>query len=452
MGWGRTSVSETPQAGASPPRGPRAEPPALELRLVSTEEALDALEPAWSTLHQESGARVFQSFEWLRTHWKHLGEHDPRRKLHVIVLAEGDRVVCIAPLQVEVVPTLGPIKLRRLEFLGTGLTDYLDVLTARGFEERCFEQIASHLAARPAAFDVIALCDIPDASLTHAGLLQALRRHGFEGTAFVSEQCPQTVLKATWKETLDAFEGRGKHLRERKKAFAQLQQRFKVELEVCRNEEDLARDVQEFMEMHQRRWTSVGQKGVYAEPATVTFQLEVARRFFSRGWLHLSFLRVDGARHSVLCSFKHGGLLTVYLTGFGEAGAATKYSPGLAHHWLCMEDLIPQGVEVYDFLRGTEPYKYKCGAVDVPNWTLQLFRGGDRLARAKQAIALLRASLARRLDKERLAFEHQRQIHRLLSAGMARYLWGRVHLTVRDGWTKLRSPEKSLTVGRATRP
>jgi CelD/BcsL family acetyltransferase involved in cellulose biosynthesis len=445
-----TRALEAREAGKVPPRGLGDDPTELELRLVSTAAEFDALQPAWSTLHQDCGARVFQSYEWLRTLWKHVGEQDPRRTLHVVVLAEAGRVVCIAPFQIEVVPALGPLSVRRLEFVGAGLTDYLDVLMVKGIEDRCFERIASHLAAHSAAFDVISLCDIPDDSTVHAGLHQALRRHGFEGTCFVSEQCPQTALKSTWPETLAAFEGRGKHLRERRKAFAQLKQRFKVELEVCRNEEDLAHAVEDFIEMHQRRWTSSGQKGVYAEPAVAAFQLEVARRFFDRGWLHLSFLRVDGARVSAHCSFRHGGLLTVYLTGSGDAGEATKYSPGLAHHWLCMEDLIPQGVVVYDFLRGIEPYKYKCGAVDVPNWTLQLFRSGARLPRAKHAIALLRASLIRRLEKERMAFEHQRRAHGLISAGMARYLRSRVLVMWRDGLTKLRAPEKSLSAERGS--
>ena len=447
-----TMASVARQAGLVPTRGLRADPPELELRLVSTAEAFDALEPAWSALHQDCGARVFQSYEWLRTLWKHTGEQNPRRTLHIIVLAEAGRVVCIAPFQIEVVPVFGPIALRRLEFLGTGLSDYLDVLTVKGLEERCFDRVASQLATRSPAFDVISLCDIPNDSPVHERLHQALRRHGFDGAAFVSEQCPQTLLKATWKETLDAFEGQGKHLRERKKALAQLQQRFRAELEVCRNEQELSRDVEAFMELHQRRWTSSGQKGVYAEPEVAAFQREVARRFFERGWLHLSFLRVNGTRVSAHCSFRHEGVLSVYLTGSGEAGEATKYSPGLAHHWLCMEDLIPQGVVVYDFLRGIEPYKYKCGAVDVPNWTLQLFCGRARLARVKHAAALLRASLDRRMEKERLAFDHQRKTHGVLTTGMARYLWGRVQVTLRDGLTKVRAPEKSLTAAGRDRP
>jgi CelD/BcsL family acetyltransferase involved in cellulose biosynthesis len=422
---------------------------ALDLRLVSTAEAFDALQPAWSALHQESGASVFQSYEWQRAWWRHLGEPHPDRELHVIVLEVSGRLVGIAPLQVELVPGLGPLRLRRIGFLGGVLTDHLDVLIATGFEDRCFDRIAAHLAARPVPFDVISLGDIPDASPTRPGLLQALRRHGFEGEAFVSEQCPRTQLLASWKETLASFDGN--HRRQLSKRCRQLQERFKVELEICRREEHLADDVEAFIQMHQHRWTSIGRKGVYADPAVAAFQAEVSRLFFGRGWLYLSFLRVDGVRISALCGFKYRDELAYYLNGTGEAGEAWKYSPGLVQHCLCMEDLIPQGVRVYDFLRGTERYKYECGAADVPNWTLQAFRGGARLARARNAVALLRESLARRLEQERLAFDHQRRSHGLLSAEMARHLWGRIHVTFRDGLTKLRTPEKSLTAVRGPR-
>jgi CelD/BcsL family acetyltransferase involved in cellulose biosynthesis len=422
---------------------------ALDVRLVSTAAGLDALQPAWSSLHLESGASVFQSYEWQRAWWRHLGEPDSHRELHVIVLEASGRVVGIAPLQVELVPALGPLTLRRLGFLGGVLTDYLDVIIARGFEDRCFDRIAGHLAARSVSFDVISLGDIPDASPTRLGLLQALRRHGFEGDAFVSEQCPRTRLLATWKETLASFDGN--HRRQLSKRCRQLQERFTVELEICHREEDLSADVEAFIRMHQHRWTSIGRKGVYADPAVAAFQAEVSRLFFGRGWLYLSFLRVDGARISALCGFKYRDELAYYLNGTGEAGEAWKFSPGLVQHCLCMEDLIPQGVRVYDFLRGTERYKYECGATDVPNWTLQLFRRGTRLARARNAVALLRESLARRLEQERLALGHQRRTHGLLSAEMARHLWGRIRVTIRDGLTKLRAPEKSLTAERGPR-
>lgn len=438
----RSLIPETPIPPA--PRGAGlAGGGGLELRVVATAAGFDALREDWTALHQAAGARVFQSYEWQRAWWRHLGEPDRQRSLHLVALSHAGRLVGVAPFQLERVPGLGPLRLRRLSFLGAVLTDYLDVLLLPGFEARGHEALAAHLATVRGAFDVLSLGDLPDASPTREGLLAALRRHGFQGEAFVSERCPRTALKETWKATLDSLGGQ--HRRQLAKRCRQLQEHFTVELEVCRRREELDRDVEAFMAMHQHRWTSVGRRGVYADPPVAAFQREVARSFFDRGWLYLAFLKLDGARVAALCGFKHGGELAYYLNGVAEVGEARRFSPGLVQHCLCMEDLIGQGVRVYDFLRGTERYKYECGAVDVPNWTVQAFWGGARLSRLRNAAALLREALWRRAEQERLAFAHERRSHGLLSRGLARHLWRRATATLRDGLTKLRAPEKSLT-------
>jgi CelD/BcsL family acetyltransferase involved in cellulose biosynthesis len=440
-----TTPSTSPETPSSTAPGGAGEAGAgvLELRVVETAAGFDALQEAWSSLHEASGAGVFQSYEWQRAWWRHLGEQDRRRSLHLVTLSRAGRLVGVAPFQVERIPALGPLRLRRLSFLGTVLTDYLDLLVLPGFEADCHEALAAHLAALRGSIDVLSLGDLPDGSATREGLLAALRRHGLQGEAFVSERCPRTALQETWKATLDSFGGQ--HRRQLAKRCRQLQERFTVELEVCRRREDLDRDVEAFMAMHQHRWTSVGRRGVYADPPVAAFQREVARGFFDRGWLYLAFLRLDGARVAALCGFRHGGALAYYLNGVAEFGEARRFSPGLVQHCLCMEDLIGQGVRVYDFLRGTERYKYECGAVDVPNWTVQAFWGGARLPRLRNAVALLRESLGRRAEQERLAFAHERRTHGLLSRGLASYLWRRAAATLRDGLTKLRAPERSLT-------
>ncbi len=429
-------LSRAPDAPAGV--GSRAD---VELRVVRSTGELDALEPAWEALQEACGARVFQSFAWQRAWWRHLGERQPSRELLVLVATADDRVVAIAPLFVETLRPLGLLRLRRIAFLGTGLTDYLDVLVAQGFEGRSLERFAGYLAENGSRRDVVSLCDIPDASPTGALLVEALRRRGFTGAAFVSERCPRTHLKGTWQETLDSFEGG--HRRHLAKRVRQLSSAFKVELEIARNDETLARDVDEFMSMHQRRWSGIGKRGVYADAQVVEFQREIARAFFRRGWLFLAFLRVDGRRVAALCGFKHRGELAYYLGGVGDVGEVSRYSPGLVLHALCMQELIAEGVGIYDFLRGTERYKYACGAVDVPNWTILMFRG--ELSKPAHAIALLQESLARRIGDERRAFAHQRRLHGLLSRQMAKYVGRRLFTTLRDGLKKLRSPEKSLS-------
>ena len=415
----------------------------LDLRVVSSTAELDALQPAWIQLHTESGASPFQSFEWQRIWWKHLGEQVPARRLHVVVLSAGAEPVAIAPFMIESVRIAPLIGLRRLVFVGTGLSDQLEPIVRPGLETVACDLVASHLAAQAHAFDLLSLADMPEAARTREPLLSALRRHGFEGKAFVAEQCPRTVLKNSWRETLDGWDGR----RRRKLGWRirQMHKSFEVEVEMHRGGQGLAANVDEFIDMHQQRWTSLGRRGVYSDPTVAAFQHEVAQAFAHRGWLLLAFLRVDGTRLVSFCGFQKDDQVFIYLTGMRDPGEARRFAPGIVLHALCMESLLPKGLRRYEFLRGIEEWKYECGAVDVPNWALLLFRPDAHSARLKHMVALLQESLARRADQEWTAFHHQRRLHGHFSLGLARYLWSRTRQTLRDGMIKLRAPEKSLT-------
>jgi CelD/BcsL family acetyltransferase involved in cellulose biosynthesis/glycosyltransferase involved in cell wall biosynthesis len=421
--------------------------PALSLRVVSSPADFDALEPAWTRLHEESGASVFQSYEWQRTWWDEVGCRAGHHELFIVVLELVERVVAIAPLFVERVPILPFVKLRRLTFLGTGMTDYLDVLLAKGSERPCLVRIAEYLAERRQVYDMLALCDIPDSAPTHLLLFEALRDNGFEANRFANEQCPRLALKSTWKDTLASMAG--EHRRQLSKRLRQMREHFAVELQICGREKDLDEDIDDFIRMHQGRWNSVGKKGVFAERHVADFQRKVARRFFRRGWLFLAFLCVDGRRIAALCGFEHNRVLSYYLNGMDECGNARKYSPGLVLHCLCMEEVIRRGAIVYDFMRGTERYKYEFGAKDVANWTLVAFPSGASLAKFKSSAALLNESLARRTSHEKLALQHHLETHGFFSRETVRYLAEHAETTLRDGLVKVRAPEKSLAAATA---
>ena len=438
MGYDGTAIAVRQTAGSA------ADDAYLDVRIVSSAADFDALRPSWSRLHADSDTSVFQSWEWQKTWWKHLGQPAAAHRLHIVVLTQRGDVVAIAPFVVETIAIAPLVKLRRLTFLGAGISDYLDLLVRKGLESTCCERIAALLAEDAGAFDVLSLPDLPDGSRTRGPLVEALRRHGFEGNVFVAEQCCRSLLKTTWNETLDSFHGH--HRRQLRWRRRGLEKRFAVELDVCASEERLPDDLEEFMQMHQQRWVRVGRKGVYADQAAAAFQREIAGIFCRRGWLFLAFLKIDGLRVASFCGFRHRGELAVYLTGMRDPGEAGKFSPGIVLHAMCMEAMTGQGVRTYDFLRGVEPYKYKCGAVDVPNWAISMFRGTARFGRLKNVIALLQASLSRRIEQEMLAFRHQRMVHRLLSAAMGRYLRSRLSATVRDGLKKLRAPEKPITL------
>ena len=429
------------EAGRSASPGRRTTP--IAARVVTSTEGLDALGPAWSALHEASRAGVFQSWEWQRTWWRHFGEADPKRRLLVVVLEAGEEVCAIAPFFVEEVPVVPGFGLRRLSFIGSGLTDYLDVLVAKGEEQPSCEEIALCLDRQRKQYEVIWLRDLADGSRMRVPLLAALQRHGFEGHAFPSEQCPRLALQPSWKETLASFAG--KYRRKATGRIRKLNETHKVEFEISDKEADIVSDVDDFMAMHQHRFVQAGKKGVYAEAVVSDFQREIARSFFRRGWLRLAFLKVDGKRMASICGFAHRGEFAHYLSGMRESSEVARYSPGITLIFLCMEAMNLQGIRFYDFLRGTEPYKHEMGAVDVPNWSILMNHRGARLARIKNAVCFLGESLARRAGQERIAFNHHRARHGALSVDTARYVWTRVGVILRDGIKKLRAPAKSLT-------
>jgi CelD/BcsL family acetyltransferase involved in cellulose biosynthesis len=416
----------------------------LQLRVVSSAEELDGLRASWSALLEESGATVFQSFEWLRAWWKHFGQPDRHRKLHVLVLESQGQAQAIAPWFVETV-SIGPgVRVRRLHFLGHGMTDYLDLVVRKGLESDACERFAAHAALHD-GFDLVALQDIPDSSPCRTPLYDALNRHGFAGQSFVNEQCPRLTLEKSWKDTCFKLDVGRKSSHRIANRIKKIRESFEVELEVCRDAARLDADIDEFMTQHQALWTARGKAGVYADPAAAAFQREIARGFFGRGWLYLAFLKVDGKRLCSFCGIKYRDVLANYLGGSVAEGEVSKHSPGLILQYLSIENAMDEGVRVFDFLRGTEKYKYDAKGVDAPNWTLLLYRGGARTARLKNRVALLEESLVRRAGQERIAFEHARSEHGLWSEGMAQWLRARAVQTVQDGLKKLRQPEKSLT-------
>jgi CelD/BcsL family acetyltransferase involved in cellulose biosynthesis len=381
----------------APPRARAAPGGRLELRVVEHASELDALEREWNALLERSDASVFQSFEWQRTWWRHFGEGRRGARLHLVTLRDGDGLAAIAPLYVERV--LGPLRLRRLLFVGHRDSDYLDVLAARGREAECAEALAAHLSAHPEVFDVAVLEETPDRSRIGRALCEAFVRRGWATSRFVQERCPQTALAKTWEETIARFDIANR--REVRRRLRNMRKEHAVELEVVPPGSAVEPAMREFVDMHQERWARDGWWGAFADPGLADFHRDVAERLSRRGWLFLAFLRVDGWRCAVNYGFSFGGSASVYLTGARAVPPGlARHSPGRTLHALGMQWAIERGRMLYDFMRGSEPYKYELGAIDVPNWTVVAYPRRPRRTEAKHALHRFLAAAARRSRRE----------------------------------------------------
>ena len=334
--------------------------PWAELRWTGTERlrasvvrdlaGLTGLEAEWRALASLCPtATVFQTWEWNVSWWHHF-RRVPGRGLRVLLLRAPDgTLVGLAPLMTSF---WYATPLRRLSFLGTGTSDYLDVLAAPGWEDAVAEGFYGYLENSRG-------WQIAD--------FQQLREGGFlrdrppaEGSRLVSqdapgEPCPYLALPPAWEMLL---QGLGKKTRTNigyyDRALAKV---YEVDVGFVRDEADVDAALARLFELHQRRWNQRWLPGAFAGRRVQAFHREAARRLLAQGWLRLFHLRLDGLTQASLYCFAYGDRLCYYQGGFEPTLA--RLSLGTVLTGRAMQSAITEDRQVFDFLRGDEPYKAK---------------------------------------------------------------------------------------------
>ena len=101
------------------------------------------------------------------------------------------------------------------------------------------------------------------------------------------------------------------------------------------------------------------EKDEYMTEERVGFFRSMARLTTGMGLLKLFFLEIDGQSVATALCFDYGPSRMLYNSGYDpEFGY---YSVGLLLNALCLRNAIEQGKGYFDFLRGSEPYKYHLG-------------------------------------------------------------------------------------------
>jgi CelD/BcsL family acetyltransferase involved in cellulose biosynthesis len=136
--------------------------------------------------------------------------------------------------------------------------------------------------------------------------------------------------------------------------------------------ETLEADLEDFFAMHR---ASEGEKGKFMGPERAGFFARIARTFQPLDLLSLDFLEVGGKRVACTFSFTYSGTFYLYNSAFDPSAAAL--SPGIMIAVLLIRRCIERGMGRFDFLRGTERYKFDLGAERLPLHTATITRPDD---------------------------------------------------------------------------
>lgn len=346
-------VLQTPAATAICVDAPRP----LHVRVCSSWSDLEAFRAQWNhLLRTAAGVGIFSTPEWLAAWWRSYGAG---KELAVLLFfAPNDELVGLAPLYSDTRKAAFGRKLRVLRLVGDGSrdSDNLDFIVRSGYEGECAKRLLSWLRDW-SDWDLCVLDTLPGTSLFGESLLRHLRATDW---CLLEQRSPHLFISLphSWEGYLQRLAPEFRPLLTRYPR--RLRARYKVDVYQCTRTVDLEKNLASLFSLHRKRWHERGAEGVFVNPNRRRFYQEVASTFLKRGWLEFWLMDLDGSTVAAQFCFLFGDTAYLLQEGFDPRYANEKV--GYALRGEVLQDLIRRGVRRYDFLAGSDTYKFAFGA------------------------------------------------------------------------------------------
>ncbi len=329
--------------------------PPMPIDILTSLDELRSLEPLWRDLwHRDPAATPFQSPDWVLPWFRHFGSGE------ILTLAARGNggLEALAPLFIlrdedDASESLGML-------IGTGNTDYLDVLATPG---AAIDEMLAKLAA--------ADCALWDLQQLRAGspLLAAAAPGGFEDLVEPQDACLVLSIADAGDELQNIS---STHFRKKLRYYGRsLEREGPVTFETPAPA-TLDEFLQALFDLHAARWKVRGLPGMLAAEVDQAFHRDVARRMLASGTLRMVAMRTGDRIVAIFYGFAHHHTVYYYLGGYDPA--LEKLSPGTLIVAHAIAEAVRRGATTFDFLRGAEDYKYAWGAQDRQNQRRRLIR------------------------------------------------------------------------------
>ena len=305
-------------------------------------ESLQEIQTEWEELLSLSPVNtLYLTPQWQQVWWETFG--DGKKMAGFYVRSSGD-VMAIASLarQGDAVTFMG----------GPETFDYNDFLVRPGFEPTFFGQLLQCLEEK--SFNTLTLYSLAENSPTLAYLPERARQEGYRVEVTEEDVAPGLALPSTWEEYLALLSKKDRH--ELRRKFRRLESKENWRWYCLDDEEQVNARLDDFLRLMRM---SDKEKELYMTEQREHFFRRIARLTSQMGLLKLFFLEMDGEPVATTLCFDYGSSRLLYNSGYNPEYAY--YSVGLLLNALCLGNAIEQGMEYFDFLRGSEPYKYHLG-------------------------------------------------------------------------------------------
>lgn len=314
------------------------------------------VDPAWDVLAAANGhTSVFATSAWLAAWSRTLA---PQANLRTFRLRHQGRPQGRLVAAAALVGEGGAIG-----FAGAGPSDYADVLIDPELPEPQARQALEQLLGQ--ALDsglgrYLKLNRIPGDSPTlnrlRAGHPPAVLQQRVEAPRMDMAAAPEVLGKKSLKRHDNGLKRKGE-----------------VTCETFRRHADVAPRLDDFFELHVRRWADTPTPSLFLEPANRAFYQAASQNLDALDALRFTEIRLDGRLVAAHYGFLWNGRFVWYKPCFEPELA--KSSPGEVLIKRLVELALEEGAELFDFTLGGESFKHRF-ATSVPHvHTAEIRRG-----------------------------------------------------------------------------
>lgn len=324
-------------------------------------------------------ASVFQTWEWTSAWWRHFGQG---KRPWLLRFVDDGEVVGFCALYLPVRSTF----IRTARFIGTGVSDYLDLIAAPGKEDAVAHAFLQFLEKNRRRWDWLDLREVRPGSVASRLVGGSTR---LQAQSWQDSMCTYAPLPSSWNAFRATLPKKFRQNLDRRASA--LERNYLVEYRLA-TAETLDADMDRFFELHQRQWNEKGAPGAMGSPAVQRFHKDVARALLEIGLLRLHVLSLDGETRATRYSFQKNNVVCGYLSGLDPNFA--KFGLGNALMACFIRDGIEaDGAREVDFLRGDETYKYGWGAQNRPSRRIALTHRGLRSTAPVSAVRTIEEGL-----------------------------------------------------------
>ena len=308
----------------------------------------DELRRPWNEIYLRSrGELLFSSPDWAEIWWKHFSEGST---LHAGSVEEDGKVIGIAPLRLQD---------GILRFIGSdNLFDYQDFVIETGREDVFYRTLLQHLSEiKVTALDLAPL--LPGSNVHHL-LVPLARESGLDVTCSQGEVTVSLDLPADLPSYLSLLSGKQRHELLRKER--RLNEEGDVSYQVKHRADDA--DIDLFLDFFRK---SREDKNRFLTPPVELFIRDIISSSEARGMLRLGILEINSTPIATTLCFEYQEGMYLYNSGYSPD--YRWLSAGLLSKYYSIRESIQQKLHYYDFLKGSEKYKYHLGGKET-----ELFR------------------------------------------------------------------------------